>query len=458
MHENKMGIKPVFPLLITMALPAMFSMFVQSMYNIVDSIFVAQIGQDALTAVSLAFPIQNFILAVAVGTGVGINSLIARRLGEGNREEANRVVSHGLLLAGASALLFVLFAVTCVRPFFRAYTSSPVIYDYSVRYTMIVTTLSFGTIIHIYVEKVIQATGKMTLPMIFQIIGCVVNIVLDPIFIFGLGPIPSMGIDGAAIATVTGQITSMLCAVGLLLFRTHDVKLSFHGFRFQWKIVKNIYAVGVPSILMTSVSSVLVMGLNAILISVHELAVSLLGIYFKLQSFVFMPVSGLTQGAMPIMGYNYGAKKRNRLTQAIRDSLILAAAIMAVGTIIFCIWPSQLLYLFNATPELLEIGVPALRLLSISFVFAACSLIFATLFQAVGKGGQSLLITLLRQLILILPVSYLTVNVLGMGLQSVWIAFIGAEAITSLACLFLYRRFYQKEIAPLPVGTGELSQ
>ena len=450
MYENKMGVKPVFPLLVTMALPAMFSMFVQSMYNIVDSIYVAQIGQDALTAVSLAFPIQNFILAVAVGTGVGINSLIARRLGEGNREEANRVVSHGLLLAAASALLFVLFAVTCVRPFFRAYTSSPVIFDYSVWYTMIVTTLSFGTIIHIYVEKVIQATGKMTLPMLFQIIGCVVNIVLDPILIFGLGPIPAMGIDGAAIATVTGQITSMLCAVGLLLFRPHDVKLSFHGFRFEWKLVKNIYAVGVPSILMNSVSSVLVMGLNAILISVHELAVSLLGIYFKLQSFVFMPVSGLTQGAMPIMGYNYGAKKRCRLTQTIRDSLILAVAIMAAGTVVFCVWPSELLYLFNATPELLEIGIPALRLLSVSFVFAACSLIFATLFQAVGKGGQSLLITLLRQLILILPFSYLAVNLLGMGLEAVWITFIGAEAVTTLACLFLYRRFYKKEIAPLP--------
>ena len=444
MNQNKMAVKPILPLLITMGLPAMLSMFIQSMYNIIDSMFVAQISEDALTAVSLAFPIQNVILAVAVGTGVGVNSMIARKLGEGNKEEANKVVSHGVLLAILSALVFVVFAFVGAKPFFKAYTSSPVIFEYGVSYTMIICFFSFGTIIHICIEKVLQATGNMVLPMIFQIVGCVMNIILDPIFIFGLGPIPSMGIQGAATATILGQITSMLLAVGLMVFKTHDVELSFKHFKFDLRIVKNIYTVGVPSILVTSVGSVLVMALNAILLPLDALAVPLLGIYLKLQSFVTMPVSGLTQGAMPIFGFNYGAKNKKRFKETLKYSLIIASLILFIGTVIFQLFSKQLLLLFNASENMLSLGQSALRILSLSFVFSAVGLVYATLFQAIGKGNYSLIISLLRQLILIVPLSFIFSKI--WGLDAVWLTFIFAEVVSAIISVILYRQVDKKEI------------
>lgn len=444
MNKNKMATKPIFPLLLTMGFPAMLSMFIQSMYNIIDSMFVAQISQDALTAVSLAFPIQNVIVAVAVGTGVGVNSLIARRLGEGKQQEASEVVSHGVILAVISSLAFIAFAFLGVRIFFNAYTSSNVIFNYGVAYTQIICLFSFGSIIHICIEKVLQATGNMILPMIFQIVGCVINIILDPIFIFGYGFIPSMGIQGAAIATIIGQISSMLLALTLMLAVKHEVQLSFKQFKFKLSLVKDIYAVGIPSILVNSVGSFLVMALNAILISINTLAVPLLGIYFKLQSFVTMPVSGLTQGAMPIFGYNYGAKNQKRFKDTLKYSLLVASVILLIGTILFFVAPVMLLKLFNASNELITLGISALRILSLSFVFSAIGLVFATLFQAIGKGGYSLLISLLRQLLIIIPLAY--VFSLMNNLNLVWSSFIIAEVISGIVSVILYKQVAKNEI------------
>ena len=284
----------------------------------------------------------------------------------------------------------------------------------------------------------------MVLPMIFQIVGCVMNIILDPIFIFGLGPIPSMGIQGAATATILGQITSMLLAVGLMVFKTHDVELSFKHFKFDLRIVKNIYTVGVPSILVTSVGSVLVMALNAILLPLDALAVPLLGIYLKLQSFVTMPVSGLTQGAMPIFGFNYGAKNKKRFKETLKYSLIIASLILFIGTVIFQLFPKQLLLLFNASENMLSLGQSALRILSLSFVFSAVGLVYATLFQAIGKGNYSLIISLLRQLILIVPLSFIFSKI--WGINAVWLTFIFAEVVSAIISVILYRQVDKKEI------------
>ncbi len=444
MNQNKMGTKPIFPLLITMGLPAMLSMFIQSMYNIIDSMFVARISEDALTAVSLAFPIQNVILAVAVGTGVGINSLIARKLGEGKTKEASNVASHGVLLGIFSAFIFLLLSFTIVKPFFKAYTSSLVIFDYGVKYTFIILAFSFGSIIHICIEKIIQATGNMVIPMMFQIVGCITNIILDPILIFGIGPFPKMGIEGAAIATIIGQMTSMTLAICMILFIKHDVKLTYQGFRFDLDMVKEIYRVGVPSILVISVGSILVMALNAILLPLNPLAVPLLGIYFKLQSFVSMPVCGLTQGAMPIFAYNYGAKNKKRFIQTLYYSLLIAFFMMCIGTLIFMVYPDFLLKIFNASNELIELGVGALRILSISFIFSTIGLIFATLFQAIGRGKFSLWISLMRQLIIIIPLGIIFSRI--WGLNAVWYSFIIAEAISGLFSIWLYVQVYKNEI------------
>lgn len=442
-----MGVRPVFPLLMSMALPAMLSMFIQSMYNVVDSMFVARISDDALTAVSLAFPIQNFILAVAVGTGVGVNSLISRKLGEKNRAAADSAVTHGLILAVSSAVLFIIAGLLLIRPFFSMFTDSAAVQKLGCDYTYIVTLLSFGTLIHICVEKILQATGNMVYPMVFQAVGAVINIILDPILIFGWLGFPKLGVTGAALATVTGQITAMLLAVIVLLTKKHDVGIKGKGFRFSFQTVRDIYTVGVPSILMMSIGSLLVMGLNSILIQFSNLAVSLFGIYFKLQSFVFMPVSGLTQGAMPIMGYNYGAKNKKRLLQTLDFGLLVSGGIMLLGTLIFCAFPEMLLGWFHAPKEMLTMGVPALRIISLSFLFAAVGTLFATLFQAIGRGGDSLVITLLRQLVIILPLSFLLTR--WWGLTGVWVTFPIAEGAAALLSLLLFLRCKRRELREL---------
>lgn len=448
-QENKMGIRPVFSLLMSMALPPIISMWIQSMYNIVDSMFVARYSEDALTAVSLAFPIQNLILAVAVGTGVGMNSYISRKLGEGDKKEANFAATHGVVLALMSGLVFVIIGLTLIKPFFRLYTQDSSVFSMGVTYTSIVTIFSFGSLVHIAIEKILQATGKMIFPMLMQAFGALVNIVLDPLLIFGYGPFPRMGVAGAAVATIIGQISAMLFSVIVLLVGKNDVKITFRGFRLRWSVVGKIYAVGFPSILMNSLGSVLVTGLNAILVQFSNLAVTVYGVVFKLQTFIYMPCSGLIQGAMPIMGYNYGAGKRKRLLDALRYSLLVSCVIMAAGTLLFWAAPEMLLSLFDASSGMIEMGSVALRLISISYIPAALCFVFSTLFQAMGQGGYSLVIFLLRQLIIPLPAAYLMSIV--WGVSGVWLAFPLAEVMTALLCLLFYRHvrrtqpFFHKE-------------
>ena len=453
--ENKMGTAPMLPLLLSMGLPAMCSMLVQAFYNVVDSYFVAKLGINALTAVSLAFPVQNLMIAVAVGTGVGINSLISRRLGEGRHEEANQAATHGLLLGLISGLAVALCGVIGTDLFFKAFTDIPEVHQMGCDYVYVVTIFSFGMFMQVNMEKTLQSTGNMIIPMFSQLIGAIINIVLDPIMIFGLLGFPAMGVKGAAVATVTGQIIGMLFVVIVGLVCDHAVNISLRGFRWNGRIVRDIYAVGFPSIIMQSIGSAMVMGMNAILTGLNDAAVAVFGIYFKLQSFVFMPVFGMTQGMMPIIGYNYGARNKHRMMSALKIGSIIALVIMAAGTVLFRLAPEALLAIFDADAAMLEVGVPALSTISLCFVPAALGIAFSTLFQAVGMGAKSLFISLLRQLILILPMAYFLSK---LGISAVWYAFPLAETISFIASLLIFVSLYRKHIKNLtPLTGGNLS-
>lgn len=444
--ENKMGTAPVAKLILSMSLPAMFSMLVQSLYNIVDSIFVAKIGESALAAVSLAFPIQTLMIAVAVGTGVGINSLISRRLGEGDRKAADRAASHGIILGVISWAVFALLGVFFSRPFFQLFSANGAVIQAGTDYLSIVTILSMGVFVEISVEKTLQATGNMIYPMIFQLIGAVINLIMDPVLIFGLLGFPAMGVAGAALATVLGQIISMIYSLYIVFRKDHEVTIRLKGFRFHARTVKDIYTVGAPSILMQSIGSVLNIGLNAILAGFSEAAVSVLGVYYKLQSFVFMPVFGLNQGVMPIMGYNYGARNRRRVLDALKWGCIIAVCIMAVGCVLFMGFPQLLLGMFNPTAEMLEIGVPALRTISLCFLPAALGILASTLFQAIGMGSRSLIISILRQVVIILPAAYLFSKI---SLASVWYAFPLAEVVSLLVSILFVWQVYRLKLRHL---------
>lgn len=442
-QRNKMGTKPVFPLLMSMAFPPMLSMLIQSMYNIVDSMFVARFSQNALTAVSLAFPLQNLVLAVAVGAGVGVNSYISRKLGARDRDAANAAVTHGFLLSFAHASFFVLFGLVAIKPFFRMFTDSPEIISLACDYSYIVVLGAFAQLFHIMVEKLLQSTGRMLAPMLLQTIGAIANIILDPILIFGLLGAPRMGVRGAAIATLMGQILSMTLSLLVFFLRDQDLRMDLKKFRPDLRAVAQIYAVGVPTMLMNALGSLLVTLLNSILIRFSELAVSVFGVYFKLQTFVFMPVSGLTQGALPIMGYNYGAQNRRRLLSTLRCAALVAVGIMAAGNLLFVLIPDKLLLLFNASPEMLEIGVSALRIISCSYIFAAVGLIFSTMFQAVGKGSYSLTVFLMRQLIVVVPLAFLLSRTLG--LNGIWLSFPIAEAAGAIAAVLFFLAFRRRD-------------
>ncbi len=444
--ENKMGTAPVARLILSMSLPAMFSMLVQSLYNIVDSIFVAKIGESALAAVSLAFPIQTLMIAVAVGTGVGINSLISRRLGEGEREAADRAASHGIVLGVLSWIAFALLGALFSRLFFQMFSTNETVIQAGTDYLSIVTILSIGIFVEVNVEKTLQATGNMIYPMVFQLIGAVINLIMDPILIFGLLGFPAMGVAGAALATVLGQIIAMAYSLYIVIRKDHDVTVRLKGFRFHGKTVKDIYTVGAPSILMQSISSVLNIGLNAILAGFSEAAVSVLGVYYKLQSFVFMPVFGLNQGVMPIMGFNYGARNRKRVMAALKWGCIIAVCIMAVGCILFMGFPRLLLGMFNPTPQMLEIGIPALRTISLCFLPAALGILASTLFQAIGMGSRSLIISILRQVVIILPAAYLLSKI---SLATVWYAFPLAEVVSLLVSILFIWQVYRLKLRHL---------
>ncbi|MEG2270583.1 MAG: MATE family efflux transporter [Bacilli bacterium] len=442
-ETNKMGIEPVFPLLMSMGFPPMLSMLTLSLYNIVDSVFVAQIGEQALTAVSLAFPLQKLMIACAVGIGVGLNSYISRKLGEKNIKEANNAILHGLLLAFLGYLIFVVAGFFLIRPFFNLFTSDLVILEEACTYNYICVFFSFGCFLHICIEKVFQATGKMVFPMVIQAIGAIINIILDPIMIFGYFGFPAMGVAGAAIATVIGQIVAGVLSLYILLAKKHDVKIDLKNFKFSKMTIKMILAVTVPNTCMHALGSILVIGLNAILITSSNVAVAVFGIYFKLQSFIFMPAGGLEQGAMPIFGYNYGAHYHERLVSTLKYSIIVTGVMMSCGTFLFLIIPEQLLSLFHANAEMIAIGVPALRILGISFIPATISFVLPTLFQAMGLGVHSLFIFLLRQVCVTLPLSFLFAG--PFGLKGIWSTFIIAESIAAIVAIFMYFHICKKD-------------
>lgn len=445
-RNNKMGSAPMFKLIMSMSLPAMFSMIIQALYNIVDSIFVAQINENALTAVSLAYPVQMLIISVAVGTGVGLNSIVSRRLGEGKQEEADSAASHGLFLGIATWVIFALLGLFLTDTFFHMFTDDPEIFAMGTQYLSCVLIFSVGVFVELNLEKTLQATGNMIYPMLFMLVGTVTNIILDPLFIFGIGFFPKLGVLGAAVATVIGQIFSMIFSIYVMFRKEHDVHIHFRHFRFNLDTIKNIYAVGFPSIIMQSISSVMIFFMNGILIAFSNSAVSVLGVYYKLQSFVFMPVFGLTHGVMPIIGFNYGAKKKKRMLSALKYGCLIAFVIMLAGTALFWILPKQLLQMFNAGDAMLSIGVPALRTISICFIPATIGIMFTTLFQAVGKGIRSLFISVLRQLVVLLPAAYLLSFA---GLSYVWYAFPIAEVVALAAAILLYVGLVKKDFKKL---------
>ena len=446
-QENKMGTVPVNRLLVSMSLPIIISMLVQAMYNIIDSIFVAKISETALTAVSLSFPIQNLMIAVAVGTCVGVNALLSRSLGEKKPEEARQAALNGIFLAIISYLAFALFGLFFARSFFASQTSNQEIIDYGTAYLSICTIFSFGIFLEIMLERILQSTGRTIYNLLTQGVGAVINIILDPILIFGLFGFPKMGIAGAAAATVIGQIIAMILALWFNLKKNPDIDIRMKGFHPSKRIIGIIYQVGVPSIIMQSIGSVMTFGMNKILIMFSETAVSVLGIYFKLQSFIFMPVFGLNNGMIPIIAYNYGAKNKKRIMDTAKLSIIIAVCIMIVGLAIFQVFPAQLLSMFNASQHMLEVGVPALRIISLSFLFAGYCIVVGSVFQALGNGVYSLIVSVARQLLCILPLAYFFA--VSFGLAAVWYSFPMAEIISLTLTTVLLRRIYIKKIKPL---------
>ena len=435
LSQNKMGTKPMLPLLLSMSLPAMFSMLIQALYNVVDSIFVASYSPKALTAVSLAFPLQMVSISFAVGTAVGVNSLIARRLGAKNFKEANLAATTGLVLGIANWILFLIIGLTLSGTFIGMFTKDSQVLEYGAGYLTIVLSVSFGMMLGNMGEKILQATGNMIVPMLSQLTGAIINIIFDPLLIFGIGPFPELGVIGAAIATVFGQICGMLVILTVLFVKKHAVKITFKGFRLDKQVIKNIYAVGVPAIIMQSIGSVMVSGINAIIAmaqvaeNVINAYINAFGAYFKLQSFIFMPVFGLVQGTSPIIGYNYGARNKKRMYSAFNIATVIALIIMSVGFLLFQFAPEWILGMFAsedaaANEMLLRVGVPTFRTISYSFIFAALGIMFSALFQAIGKGLYSMIMSFARQLVILIPVAYLLSQI---NLDAMWYAFPIAE-------------------------------
>ena len=445
--ENKMGVMPVNRLLLSMAVPMMISMLVQALYNVVDSVFVSRISENALTAVSLAFPMQNLLISFAVGFGVGINALMSRALGEKDPEHASRIAVSGMVLEAASYLIFLVLGLFFTETFMRAQISSEVpaqdaaeIIAYGVDYLRIVLILSFGVFIEITFERILQSTGRTTLSMVTQLIGAVLNIIFDPILIFGLLGFPKLGIAGAAWATVGGQIVAAV--VAFFINKHKNVEISLAGAKPSWVSIAAISKISIPSIVMSSISSVMTFFMNRILTTFASTAATVFGAYFKLQSFVFMPVFGLNNGMVPIIGYNYGARKPERIHKTIKLSMVYATGIMAIGFIVFQLVPDKLLLFFDASENMLSIGVPALRIVSTCFLLAGVNIICSSSCQAFGYGMYSLYISAARQLVVLVPVAYL-MSLTG-KLGNVWLSFPIAELIAIAICVPLLLHVLRK--------------
>lgn len=452
MEENKMGVLPERRLLLSMSLPIMLSMLVQALYNVVDSIFVAQFSQDALTGVTVAFPMQNLMIAVGGGTGVGISAFLSKSLGEKKPELASNVAKNGLILGIFSWLLFVLIGIFATRSFIAGQTDAPAVIEYGTEYLTICSVFSFGIFGQLMLERILQATGKTVYSMLTQIIGAVINIILDPILIFGYLGFPRMGIAGAAVATVTGQTIAMIVALLFNLKKNKELDFSFRKFRLSGSIIRRIYAVGIPSIVMMAISSVMTFAINSILGAFSTAATNVFGVYFKLQSFAVMPIFGLNNGMIPIISYNYGAKKRARIQKTIRLAIFFALLIMAAAIAVFQIFPARLIGLFETegadNTQLYELGVNALRILSLNFIFAGFCIVLSAVFQALGNGVLSLIVSAARQLVVLVPTAYL-LSLLG-DVHLIWWAFPIAELASLLCCIGCYAYIRKKIIRNIP--------
>ena len=442
-NENKMGIMPVGKLLITMSLPMMISMVVQALYNIVDSVFVSRVSEDALTAVSMAFPLQALCIALGAGMGVGVNALLSKSLGAKDNDMVNKSALNGLFMTFVSYLVLLVIGIFAVNPFYMIQTDSADIIQYGTDYLSVICCFSFGMFFQFTFERLLQSTGRTFQTMITQTVGAVTNIILDPIFIFGLFGVPAFGVKGAAIATVIGQIIAAVLALIMNIKVNTDIDFSLKGFKPDIKIIGMIYKVGLPSIIMQSIGSVMVFCLNKILIVFSSTAVAVFGVYFKLQSFVFMPVFGLNNGLIPIMAYNYGAKKKDRMIKTIKCGLLIAFSIMSVGMVVFELFPDAILALFEASDNMLAMGKVALRTIAIHFPIAAICIVLGSAFQALGNAVYSMFVSIARQLVVLIPVAY-ALSKLG-NVNYVWWCFPIAE-IMSLTITVIFFIKLKREV------------
>ena len=446
-RENIMGTMAINPLLVKLSVPMMISMLVQALYNVVDSVFVSWVSEEALTAVSLAFSLQNMMIAVGVGTGVGVNAMLSKSLGEKNQKRANATAENGIFLSACSFLVFLVIGLTCIKPYFYAQTSDDAIALQGIRYLSVCCIFSLGLFTQTMGEKLLAATGRTQLSMISQLVGAVVNIILDPIFIFGYCGEALSGTTGAAVATVIGQF----CGAGMTLYfntrKNPDIQLDFKGFRPSAKAIGRIYTVGLPSIAMQCVGSLMTFGMNLILMAFSSTAVAVFGVYFKLQSFVFMPIFGLNNGMVPIISYNYGARRPERVKKTIRLAVCYAEGIMVLGFCIFEFFPGQVLGLFSASQAMLTIGIPAMRIICLHFLLAGTSIVLSSVFQALGNGLFSLIVSVCRQLFVLLPAAWLLART-G-SVNNVWWAFLIAEIVSVLMSLAFYAHINKTIIVPL---------
>ena len=446
-RENIMGTMEINPLLVKLSVPMMISMLVQALYNVVDSVFVSWVSEEALTAVSLAFSLQNMMIAVGVGTGVGVNAMLSKSLGEKNQKRANATAENGIFLSACSFLVFLVIGITCIKPYFYAQTSDDAIALQGIRYLSVCCIFSLGLFTQTMGEKLLAATGRTQLSMISQLVGAVVNIILDPIFIFGYCGEALSGTTGAAVATVIGQF----CGAGMTLYfntrKNPDIRLDFKGFRPSAKAIGRIYTVGLPSIAMQCVGSLMTFGMNLILMAFSSTAVAVFGVYFKLQSFVFMPIFGLNNGMVPIISYNYGARRPERVRKTIRLAVCYAEGIMVLGFCIFEFFPGQVLGLFSASQAMLTIGIPAMRIICLHFLLAGTSIVLSSVFQALGNGLFSLIVSVCRQLFVLLPAAWLLART-G-SVNNVWWAFLIAEIVSVLMSLAFYAHINKTIIVPL---------
>lgn len=445
MPENKMGVMPVKKLIVNMSVPMMISMLVQALYNVVDSVFVAMLSENALTAVTLAFPLQNLMIAVGSGTGVGVNAMLSRALGEKKFEKSDKAANTAILLAVISSVVFLILGLTITEPFINTQTKDPEIRQLGYTYLGIVTTIGIGVFLQVTFERLLQSTGRTSLSMISQITGAVFNIIFDPVLIFGLGPFPRLEVAGAAYATVMGQCLAACLGLYLNLRHNHELHFSLKKILHpEGKIIGKIYAVGVPSILMMAIGSVMTYCMNMILKAFTSTAIAVFGAYFKLQSFFFMPVFGLNNGLIPVLAYNLGAKKKSRIDEALKFALKLAVCIMACGTVVFELFPSQLLSLFSPSEDMLRMGIPALRTIALHFPIAACGIIMGSIFQAFSRSIYSLFVSLGRQLVILIPVAWLLAQT-G-NINNVWWCYLIAEIVSFTLSLIFFRKVYREEI------------